>query len=161
MARPTFLMPGQWALVRSTSGVIAADSTTFTDANFPVASAFDATGYDSVFLCCEIDAGTNPTLTVELMYRDPDALDGQRWKKLLLGVQPGVTAAAAAAITSGALTPGVGSTVIATVVELRTYGHSLVFPRITAVANATSTTAARILALPGAIRPAKALLAQH
>jgi len=145
-------------MIRQVTAVIAADSTTYTDANFPVASAFDATGYDSIFLCCEIDAGTNPTLTVELMYRDPDAVDGQRWKKLLLGTQPGVTAAARALIDSGALTPAVGSTTVGTVVELRTYGHSLIFPRVTGVANATSTTEYRLLAMPGASRPARARL---
>jgi hypothetical protein len=84
-------------------------------------------------------------MTVEALFRDGEAPDGARWKRLLLGAPPGVTLAALANETTGSLTGG-------SFVELRVFGAKQVFLRISAVANATSTTAWKILGMPGRTR---------
>lgn len=142
MARPNGLSASQFCVARSISGVIAADNSTLTDANIPVASALDCRGFETIFVGPEITAGTNPTATYEVLFRDGDAADGSRWKRLLLGAAPGVTLGSLASETTGALVNG-------QMAELRVHGHSSVFIRITAVANATSTTAHSILAIAG------------
>lgn len=132
------------ATARAISGAIAADSATLTDANFPPASGFSCQGYDTILVGVEIVAGTNPTATVELLFRDEEAADGSRWKRLLLGAREGITALASpASETTGAL--GSNSDFI----ELRCFGASLVYPRVTAVTNSASTTSMKILVLPG------------
>lgn len=131
------------AAVRSAATIIAADSATLTDANIDPLVAVDCTGLESIFVGCEITGGTNPTMTVEPLFRDAEAADGSRWRRISLGALPGVTLAAAADPTTGAMAPG-GS-----LVELRVFGWNKVFLRISAVANATSTTAWKILAMPG------------
>jgi len=83
--------------------LIAAESSTLTDANFPVAQALDCAGFDTIWVGVEITAGTNPTMTIEVLVRDDDAADGARWKKLLVGSPDGVTAAAAASQKTSAL----------------------------------------------------------
>lgn len=143
MARPDALRPGVLAVARSASAVIAADNATLTDVNIPVAQAIDCSQFDTIFVGAEITAGTNPTITVEALIRDEDAPDGSRWKRLQLGARPGVTLAALANETTGAL----GSN--SDLVELRVFGANQVFLRITAVANAGSTTAWKILAMGG------------
>lgn len=128
---------------RVMSGVIAADSATLTDANIAPASAIDCTGYDTVFVSCDITGGSSPTMTIEPLFRDPDAADGSRWRRLLVGSPEGVTAAAAAAQSTGALAPQ------ANMVEIKVFGWPSVFFRVSAVANSGSTTASAVLVLPG------------
>ena len=154
MGRPTSLSldGAKTALLRSTAGAIAADNATLSDANYPVASAFDATGYDTVFFGVEIDGGSSPTATLELLFRDEDAADGQRWKRMKFGALEGVVAPGSAPANqdTGALSSGLD------MVELVTLGASKIFVRVKTVANSGSTTAMRIIAKPGIIRPKKA-----
>lgn len=147
MAYQAGLVPGKVAAVRATSAVIAADSATLTDANIPPASALDCTGYDTIFVSCDITAGSSPTLTVEPLFRDADAADGSRWRRLRVGVPEGVTLASAAIQSTGAMAPQ------ADMVEIKVFGHRQVFLRVSAVANAGSTTAWSILVMPGRRRP--------
>lgn len=137
MARPVALnnASSQVTLARSISGVIAADSATLTDANFPVASALDCTGFQSIFVGVEIAGGAAPTATVEALIRDADAADGSRWKRIA------TTPSAPAVQTTGALPSG-------EFMELRVDGR-LVFLRVSAVTNSGSTTNLNILAFPG------------
>lgn len=145
MARKAGIYVGEIGIVRAGAAIIAADNATLTDANIPVAGAFNASGLDTVFIGVEIDAGSSPTMTIEFLFRDANAADGSRWKRLLQGARPGVTLAALTAEDSGALDG-------TKLVEMRCWGYGLVFPRITAVANAGSTTGWRILAMPGQAR---------
>lgn len=132
------------AAARTISGAIAADSATLTDANFPAASGFSCQGYDTILVGAEIAGGASPTATIELLFRDEEAADGSRWKRLLLGARDGITAiGAVASETTGAL--GANSDFV----ELRCYGASLVIPRVTAVTNSAGTTSLKILVLPG------------
>lgn len=152
MARATGLVEGaqrltSFTIARSASALIAADSSTLTDANIPLASAIDCSGYDTILVGAEITGGTNPTMTVEPLFRDSEAADGSRWKRIQLGAPPGVTATALATQNTGALAQ------ISDFVEIRVFGHPSVFLRISAVANAASTTAWQILVRPGAVRP--------
>lgn len=148
------LWTGETTVARSASGgVIAADSATLTDANIPPAQALDCAGYDTVLVGVEVTVPGTSTMTVEALFYDPDAADGSRWSRHLLGAPPGVTAVAApAAETTGAL-PGTG----ASYAELRVNGHSKVFLRVTAVANSGATTGYKILARPGAVRGDRAI----
>lgn len=150
MARLTALAEGitlstSWGVARDIAGVIAADNSTLTDANIPAAGAIDCGGFDTILVSLEITAGTNPGATFEALFRDADAPDGERWKRILLGAAPGVTATALAAPTTGALVAGQAA-------ELRVFGHPAVFLRVTAVANATSTSNMKILVRGGAPR---------
>ncbi len=140
------LRTGETTVARSATAVIAADSATLTDANIPAAQALDCSGFDTILVGVEITAGTSPTMTIEALFRDADAADGSRWGRLLLGAPPGVTATALANETTTALAPN------ANFVELRVFGHPSVFLRTTAVANATNTTAWKILVRPGRVR---------
>jgi hypothetical protein len=133
--------------VRAMTGVIAADSATLTDANIPPAGAFDCSGYDTVFVSCDITGGASPTLNIEPLFRDNDAADGNRWRRLLVGSPDGVTAAAAAIQTTGAIAPQ------ANMVEMRVLGWPAVFFRVTAVTNPGSTTASAVLVMTGKRRP--------
>ncbi len=145
MARESTLKAGNIAAVRSGSGAIAADNATLNDTNIPPAQAIDCSGYDSIYVGVEITAGSSPTMTVEPLFYDPDAADGSRWKRLQQGARDGVTAAA----LGNEVTPALDGTAL---VELRVHGHSKVFLRVTAVANPGSTTAWKILAMPGKVR---------
>lgn len=150
MARKTGgLWTGEVAELRSIAGVIAADSTTLTDANIPPAQAIDCSGLDTVLVAVEIAAGTNPTATIEALLYDENAADGSRWKRMLLGAAPGVTATSLANETTGALAYTTNALNFA---ELRVFGHSKVFFRVSAVTNATSTTSMKILGIPGRVR---------
>lgn len=142
MARKSGLYVGEIGIVRSGAAIIAADSATLTDANIDPTKGLNCSGLDSIFLGVEIDAGASPTMTVELLFRDGNAVDGSRWKRLLMGARDGVTLGALAAEDSGALDG-------TKLVEMRCWGYALVFPRITAVTNPGSTTGWRILAMPG------------
>jgi hypothetical protein len=141
------LQSGKVAQHRATSAAIAADNATLTDANIPPAAALDCSGYETVFVSCDITAGTNPTLTIEPLYRDEDAADGNRWRRLMVGSPDGVTLGAAAAQSTGALAPQ------ANMVEIRVAGWKKVFFRVSAVANSAGTTAWSILVMPGKRRP--------
>lgn len=145
MPRKTGLTTGEVATLREATAIIAADSATLTDANFPVASAIDCTGFDTILVGVEITAGVSPSMTIEALFRDAEAPDGARWKRALLGSRPGVTAGALANETTGAL-DGLSF------VELRVFGAKQVFLRISAVANAAGTTAWKILGIPGQTR---------
>lgn len=138
-----FGQPGVIVVARSADALIAADSATLSDANIDPALSVNCFGLESVFLGVDITGGTNPTMTFEALFRDANAADGSRWRRLSLGALPGVTLAAAADPTTGAMAVG-GS-----LVEVRVFGASKVFFRCTAVANATSTTAWKLLAMPG------------
>jgi hypothetical protein len=140
------LLTGQTTIARSATAVIAADSGTLTDANIPPAQGLDCSGYDTIMVGVEITAGSSPTMTIEALFRDADAADGSRWGRYLLGAAPGVTLASLAGETTGALA---SNTQFA---ELRVFGHPLVFLRISAVANATNTTAWKVLVRPGRVR---------
>ena len=144
MARPTgFGAPGTIITLRSGSAVIAADSATLIDDNIPPAQAVNCWGLESIFIGAEITGGTNPTMTVEPLFRDSEAADGSRWRRLNLGALPGVTLTAAGPGSTGAMASDLS------MVELRVFGATSVFFRISAVANATSTTAWKLLAMPG------------
>jgi len=146
MARSILLTPGQVSVLRAGAGAIAADNTTLTDANVPPASAVDCWLYDTIFVGVEITAGTSPTMTIEPLFRDSGAADGARWRRLLIGANPGVTLASAAIQSTGALAPDL------TMYEIQVFGCRSVFFRISAVANATNTTAWSILGFPGRAR---------
>lgn len=147
MARPLGLNTnGQIGTVRSATALLAADSATLTDANIDPTLGFSCVGLESIFVGCEITGGSSPTMTIEPLFRDADAADGARWKRLLVGAPAGVTLTAAAVQATPAMAPDVQ------LYELRVYGWSLVYLRITAVANPTSTTAWKILAMPGVRR---------
>jgi hypothetical protein len=143
MARPNVLKPGVLSVAREATALLAIDSATLTDTNIPPAQGLCCLQYDTILVATEIVAGTNPTMTVEALIRDAEAADGARWKRMLLGARPGVTLGAIANETTGAL--GNNSDLV----ELRVFGAELVFLRITAVANATSTTAWKILVMGG------------
>jgi hypothetical protein len=148
MARPGGLSATQLSAVRTVAGVIAADSSTLTDANIPPASALDCRGFKTVWLGVEIAGGVSPTATLEVLVRDADAADGSRWKKLLVGSAPGVTLAAAASQKTSALDG-------TSLVEVRVDGRSAVFFRIDVVTNPGSTTSITILAMGGEPRSAQ------
>lgn len=134
---------GQIVTLREGASVIAADSATLTDTNIDPAIAFDCWGLESLFIGVEITGGTNPTMTVEPLFRYASAADGSRWRRLTLGALPGVTLTAAGTVTTGAMASDLS------MVELRVFGATSVFFRISAVANATSTTAWKLLGMPG------------
>ncbi len=132
------------SIARDISGVIAADSATLTDTNYPLLGAIQCRGFDTIFVGVEIAGGTSPTATIEALFRDAEAPDGSRWKRRLFGARDGVTAAASpVAEDTGALAAN------SDFVELRVHGAPLVFLRVKAVANATSTTGMKILVQPG------------
>ncbi len=150
MARKTGLRTGELTVLRElAAGVIAAQSTTLTDANYPPAAAVDCSGLDTVLVGVEIDGGTNPTATVEALFYDPEAADGHRWRRMMLGAPPGVTPAALANENTGALAFTVNALQL---VELRVFGHSKVYFRVSAVGASGSTTGGRILGMPGRVR---------
>lgn len=135
MARLTdALAVRQWTEVRSISGAIAADSTTLTDANFPTSIGYDCTGFETVIVKVEVAAGTNPTMTIEALFRDADAADGLRWTRRVNS--------AGTPLTTGALPANAEC-------ELTVDGHSLVCFRVTAVTNSGSTTSSKVIVRPG------------
>ena len=134
---------GTWTKARYDDVIIAADPTALTDANYPVVlaphatngtGAIDCTGFETILVKVSITAGTNPTMTLEALFRDADAADGSRWVRRVNG---------SGAITTPALVSDVQEA------ELYVDGWPIVYPRITAVANATSTTAWAIYVRPG------------
>lgn len=147
MVRPVGLFD-EVSIARTISGLIAAENASLIDANYPVASAFSCRGFDTIFVGVEITAGTAPTATIEALFRDADAADGLRWHRRLFGTRPGVTAIAAPAVQdTGALATN------GDFVELYVHGAPLVYLRVKAVTNPTSTTACKILIQPGQRRP--------
>lgn len=146
------LRTGETTVLRSIAGVIAADSATLSDANYPAVAGvltggIDCSGFESVFIGVEVTVPGTSTMTIEALFFDPDGAVDQKLSRLMLGAEPGVTAGALASETTGAL-PGVESQYA----EIRVFGHPQVFFRVTAVANSGSTTAAKILGRPGRVR---------
>ena len=150
------LLTGQTTALRTIGGVIAADSATLSDANYPavggvLTGAIDCSGYDSIFVGVEIVAGTGPTMAIEALFYDPNAPADAHLSRLLLGAEPGVTVGALASEVTPALTSD------NQYAELRVFGHKQVFLRVTAVTNPTSTTSATILGRPGRVRGDRAI----
>ena len=145
MARKNGLITGEVTVLRSAEAVIAADSATLNDTNIPPAQAIDCTGQDTILVGVEITGGSSPTMTIEALFYDENAADGSRWKRVLLGARDGVTLASLAAEDSGALDG-------TSFVEMRVFGAKKVFLRVKAVTNAGSTTAWKILGMPGRVR---------
>lgn len=131
---------GRMGYVRAAEGTLAADSSTLTDANIDPTLAVNCQGLDSIFLSLECDGATGVTVDVEPLFRDDDAADAERWKRIALGSRDGVTLAAAAnqKLTVGELA----------MVEFRVFGWGKVYFRVDAV-SAASGTAWRLLAMPG------------
>jgi hypothetical protein len=150
------LVRGAGTLIGAGSTVIVADNSTLTDANIPPAQSLDCCGYDSIFVGCNIAGGTNPSLTVEALFRDSEAADGSRWRRLLAGAREGLTAVASPAALETVLV-GTGTAPV-TFAEIRVFGHRSVFLRISAVANPGSTTGYELLVKPGRIRPSNTYL---
>lgn len=137
---------GETTELRAIAGAITADSGTLSDANFPAAGGIDCSGFDTVLVGVEIVAGSSPTMTIEALFYDPEAAVDAKWSRVLLGAAPGVTLGALGAETTGALASG------SQYAELRVFGHSKVYFRVTAVTNAGSTTSSKILGRPGRVR---------
>lgn len=139
----------QWTEVRNIAGAIAADNATLTDANIPTATAMDCTGFETVIVKVEVAAGTNPTMTIEALFRDEDAADGLRWTRRVNS--------SGTAFTTGALVAN-GEC------EITVDGWPSVFFRVTAVTNSGSTTSSKIIVRPGkraAIKTPNAILLDH
>ncbi|MGN6107791.1 MAG: hypothetical protein ACTHU0_21975 [Kofleriaceae bacterium] len=141
MARAKNFSGHSWEIseVRTiTIGPIAADSATLSDANYPELAddtnggSFNCHGLETVWLGVEIDGGTNPEATIDLLIRDDTAPGSTKWVQFNSGSTTG-------SIQSGKM------------VEVTCAGR-WVYPRVSAVANATSTTGMRILAFPGKVR---------
>ena len=148
MARAVGLSKGKITAVRELAAAvpIVADSVTLTDANIDPTKTVNCSGYDTVFVGCEIDVPAGASMVVEALFRDPNAVDdGSRWKRLPVGARPGVTPGALAAEDTGSID---GSKMT----ELRVHGHSSVFFRVVSVAGAGATTGGRILLMPGGAR---------
>jgi len=133
MAYAEALSNDAWTLVRSGAVAITADNATLSDANFPVASALNPQGFETIWVRVDITGGTNPLMTIEALFRDEDAADNSRWVR---------NRSATGVLVTPALAPGEAF-------EVTVDGWAKVFLRITAVANAGSTTAWKILARPG------------
>lgn len=147
MARKTNLRPGfEPCVVREATAVIAAESATLSDANYPVAQALSCEGFDSIFVGVEITGGSSPTMTIEALFRDAEAVDGARWKRVLLGAKEGITPIATPVAEDTGALDGTAF------VELRVFGAKQVMLRVKAVANSGSTTAWKILAAAGRTR---------
>lgn len=122
-----------WCKAREGSTAIAADSATLTDANIPPAGALDCQGFETVWVRVEITGGSSPTMTLEALFRDDEAPDGSRWVR---------NRDTSGVLTTPALATGQAS-------EIAVDGWPAVFLRVTAVANAGSTTGWKILVRPG------------
>jgi hypothetical protein len=146
-ARKTTFGSGYVYVARSVTGAIAAENSTLSDANYDPTTGLDCYGYDTIFVGVEITAGSSPTITIEPLFRDSsDAPDGGRWVRIKCGVTDGVTLAGAANLDTGALASNADFT------ELKVFGCRRVFLRAKAVANATNTTAWKVLVMPGKVR---------
>jgi hypothetical protein len=117
MARKTgALFTGETIIARSaTGGVIAIDSATLSDANYPavdgkVTGGIDCSGYDTIFVGVEVTVPGTSTMTLEPLFYDPDGAVDAKLSRLLLGAAPGVTLAALASEATPAL-PGTNTSV--------------------------------------------------
>lgn len=133
MAYATGPSESAWFTARSGSAQIATDSATLTDANILPAEGFTCRGLETIWVRVEITNGTNPTMTLEALYRDEDAADGARWVR---------NRDSSGVLTTPALAVGQAA-------EITVDGWHKVHLRISAVANATSTTAWKIQVRPG------------
>lgn len=153
----TIVARGAGSGIGAANTVLAIDSATLSDANYPNVSgvltgAIDCTGYDSIFVGIEVDVPGTSTAILEALFFDPNGAVDQKLSRNMLGAAPGVTATALAAEKTPAL-PGVESQYA----ELRVFGHPQVFLRVDTVANAGSTTGYKILVRPGKVRGDRAL----
>ena len=145
--RKTTFATGRTFVARSATAAIAAENATLDDAHYDPTKGLDCFAYDTIFVGVEITGGSSPTMTVEPLFRDSsDATDGARWFRVKCGVTDGVTLAAAANLDTGALGTNADFT------EIKVFGCRNVFLRVKAVANAGSTTAWKILVMPGKTR---------
>ena len=138
MARPTSISARAVAAIRAVTGApVASDNASLVDANFPVApsstlgGAFDCATFDTILIGVELAGGTSPTCTLDLLFRDPGAADGERWKR--------------EASTAGG-TPIVYAFGTTTHFVEVAVGGWLIYPRFTVTGNPTSV---KILARPG------------
>lgn len=141
--------------VRTIAGAIAADSATLSDANFPVASALDCRGCDTIWVSVEITGGAGPTCTIEALFRDEGAADGSRWQRIQTGVLNGITPTASA--TNQVADQVTSALTNLQQCEIRVDGWKQVYLRRTAVTNDVGTTTMKILARPGKTRQAPAI----
>lgn len=92
MARPIGLpsspdRAGTWR-IKAAGGGVSSDSATLTDTNFPpTADAADGGAIafhnvESILVAVELTGGTTPSATLDLLFRDEDAADGSRWKRV-------------------------------------------------------------------------------
>lgn len=140
MARPVPLMTNQISAVRTKSGSpVAADSTTLTDANFPLLAdattggTIDCRALATLWVSAEFTGGSGPTIDIDPLIRDEAAADGARWKRLKPGDTPTL------------FQPTLDGTGF---VEIRVDGGQ-VYPRIKAVSGNPTTVV--ILARPGTL----------
>ena len=139
MGRPVGLTttPERVSAVRAVTGApVAADSATLTDANIPplinatTGGAIQCRGLATLWVGVELIGGTS--IVLDMLFRDEDAADGQRWHRLLVGASPAI------------YRPTLDGTGFVEV----TVNGSLVFPRIHTVTGVV--TSAILLARPGA-----------
>ncbi len=127
-------------VVRSITGSIAAESTTRTVAQFPVAThGFNFARFDSVLIGIEMGSGTG-TVTLEPLVLDAD---GGLWMQMFAGAAPGLTLIATPARV---VTPALN---VGTFVEVPVWGQKVLF-RVDAVS--ASPTNLQVIALPAKLR---------
>lgn len=134
----------RFTIVRTVAGVIAADNSTLSEVNIPVASALNCVGFDTILVRPVITAGTNPAVVIEPLFYDEFAVSGARWQRLILSPTAGAVPAGDDAIpTTCALGNG-------QMEEIQTFGFKHVFLRIASVVNPALTSNLVLLAYPGA-----------
>ena len=135
--RPIGLSSSQVSAVRTVTGSpVEPDATPWLDATLPkkpdpiTGGAVDATGFATLWFDVEFTGGSGNSVGLALLVRDEGAVDGQRWKPLLVGGTPQIVT----------LT---GAGFVKAVVDGR-----LVFPCLMSVVGAP--TGVTVLAMPGA-----------
>ncbi len=139
MSRPTALSPTQVAAIRTKTGApVADDDAGLIDANYPVLAsatlggAYDCYGFETLWFGVELAGGSSPTCTVDLLFRDPGAADGSRWKRN------------APTVGGSPITLAFGTST--NFAEITVNGW-LIYPRLTVTGSPTSVI---VLARPGA-----------
>lgn len=124
------------SVVRSITGALAAESTTRTVAQFPVALGFGCGGLESLLVGIEIGSGSG-TVTLEPLILDAA---GALWLQVYAGAAPGITLVAAPArLVTPALSPG-------QLVEVPVWGQKVLF-RVDATTG--SPVDLQVIAFPG------------
>lgn len=133
--------PLRVSAVRTVTGSpVASDPTSLVDANFPEISvtlagaggAIMCRGLATLWIGVELTGGASPSVVLDMLFRDTDAADGQRWHRLLFGSSPAV------------VRPTLDGTGFVEV----TVNGSVVYPRLHTVTG--NPTGVVILARPGA-----------